>query len=178
LKIKRIVIILTVIILLAVFPILYYYKSSIGFNIERITGTQQGMINKYFHTKLNDESLIKNFVIKKDIEFHYCIEAELAVPENKINEIFAYYDKHKKITVEEMDEDYFRAQMYSKIGVNKDNFDYQYNIFDSVYRKALLGVSETHTQRTSTLIFTKPVDGYVRVYLYIDKLGWKLADKT
>jgi len=44
----------------------------------------------------------------------------LAVPENKINEIFAYYDKHKKITVEEMDEDYFRAQMYSKIGVNKD----------------------------------------------------------
>jgi len=68
--------------------------------------------------------------------------------------------------------------MYSKIGVNKDNFDYQYNIFDSVYRKALLGVSETHTQRTSTLIFTKPVDGYVRVYLYIDKLGWKLADKT
>jgi len=58
-------IILTVIILLAVFPILYYYKSSIGFNIERITGTQQGMINKYFHTKLNDESLIKNFVIKK-----------------------------------------------------------------------------------------------------------------
>jgi len=38
---------------------------------------------------------------KKDIEFHYCIEAELAVPENKINEIFAYYDKHKKITVEE-----------------------------------------------------------------------------
>jgi len=41
----------------------------------------------------------------------------LAVPENKINEIFAYYDKHKKITVEEMDEDYFRAQMYSKIGV-------------------------------------------------------------
>jgi len=46
-------------------PFLYYYKSSIGFNIERITGTQQGMINKYFHTKLNDESLIKNFVIKK-----------------------------------------------------------------------------------------------------------------
>lgn len=44
-KIKRIVIILVVIILLAVS---YYYKSSIGFNIERITGTQQGMINKIF----------------------------------------------------------------------------------------------------------------------------------
>jgi hypothetical protein len=61
---------------------------------------------------------------------------------------------------------------------SKDNFDYQYNIFGSVYKKVLLGLSKTRTQRTSTLIFTKPIDGYVRVYLYIDKLGWELADKT
>jgi len=172
-KIKRIVIILVVIILLAVS---YYYKSSIGFNIERITGTQQGMINKYFHTKLNDRSLIKNFVIEKDIGFDYCIEVELAVPENDVNEIFSYYDKFKKTTIIEMDEEYFGAQMYSKIGVDLYNFDYQYNIFGSVCRKVLFGISETYTQRTSTLIFTKPVDGYVHVYLYIDKLGWELAD--
>jgi len=47
------------------FPHFILLQILIGFNIERITGTQQGMINKYFHTKLNDESLIKNFVIKR-----------------------------------------------------------------------------------------------------------------
>lgn len=130
------------------------------------------IINEYFNIKLHDKSSIKNYHIGIDIGFDFYIEAELVVPENEVNNIFAYYSKFEKTTIKDMYEDYFGTQTYSNIGINKDNFDYEYHNFMSAYRKVLFGLGQVRTQRSPILIFTKPVDGYVHVSLFIDKLGW------
>jgi hypothetical protein len=155
-----------------ILPTLYYYKSSVIFISRRIVNTKFEIINEYFYTELHDNSIIKEFHIRLDISFDFYIEAELVVPENKINKIFDYYSNFEKITTKDMYVDFYKAQLYADIGVSKDNFDYQYENYNSAYRKIFFGLSKVRTQRSSILIFKKPIGGNVHIFLFIDKLGW------
>lgn len=61
---------------------------------------------------------------------------------------------------------WFKSYLFTERGINKVNFNYYYFLAEKAERKGV------ETQRSTYVIFTKPIDGKITVFLWQDKLGW------
>ncbi len=140
-----------------------YDKNTDTYNINGIVYTKEKLIDKCFNLNLPNNHYIKEFKIEPDIEEAYAIDLKLIIPENQISKTFNFYDDAEKM----IDGDgWFKSNLFTERGINKTNFNYYYALAEKAERKGV------ETQRSTFIIFTKPTNGEVTVFLCQDKLGW------
>ncbi|MDY6315245.1 MAG: hypothetical protein SPL89_08800 [Clostridia bacterium] len=158
---KCLVILLPVVAVLLI--ILYYFYDG-AYVIETMTSTELELINEYatYKTPFSDKTIVEDFVLKDDIESYFYhhnqyIKATLLVPNDEIDAIFPEelrcYDTDMYFDLRKNDNEVVHFKIWMPRAVvkwpDKTSRNIQYNV--------LVSGNE-----------------YTKVYLSVDKLGWKL----
>lgn len=170
LHMKPLIFICTIFILIVLVFFIYPYKAGLMFNFKRIAYSDQRLVNEYFNLKITNKSYIKKCSIETDSNFlDYYMDVKLNIPVEDLDKTFSYYKNMQRITDVH---GWFGSQLFTDWGINIGNFDYEYDWFEDARREELIGFGGKLTQRSPIIIFTKPVNGKVSVYMSEDKLGW------
>ena len=155
-------IIAVVLITLSIAAVYYIYDGA--YVIETMTSTELELINKYatYKTPFSDKTIVEDFVLKDDIESYFYhhnqyIKATLLVPNDEIDDIFPenlrVYDIDLVLDLRKNDNESFCFGVWMPRTVVK---------------------WPEGTSRTITYTVLTPGNKYTKVYLLVDKLGWKL----
>ncbi len=171
---KPLIAVSIILILFVLVCFLYPYKAGLVFNVKRITYSDMRLVNECFNLNITNNSYIKKCSIEKDAyPFDYVMDVKLIIPEEDINKTFINYQNMQsmqRLTKEE--QGWFGSQLFTNWGIEKNNFDYEYEWFEDARRNNLFGLGYVQTQKSPIIIFTKPVNGKVSVFMTRDKLGW------
>lgn len=155
-------IIAVVLITLSIAAVYYIYDGA--YVIETMTSTELELINEYatYKTPFSDKTIVEDFVLKDDIESYFYhhnqyIKATLLVPNDEIDDIFPEklrcYDTDMYLDLRKNDNEVVHFKIWMPRAVvkwpDKTSRNIQYNV--------LVSGNE-----------------YTKVYLSVDKLGWKL----
>ncbi|OPX42770.1 hypothetical protein CLHUN_32540 [Ruminiclostridium hungatei] len=152
-----------IILIIALIFAIYPYKTGLMFNFKKITYSDKKIVSEYFNIDISDSSYIKVLSIETDLyQFDYVMEVELVIPEQDINKTFRNYKNMQKLTEAR---GWFASQLFIDWGINKNNFDYEYRWAENARRTHFLGLGDTQTQKSPNIIFTKPVNGMVFVFM-------------
>ena len=155
-------IIAVVLITLSIAAVYYIYDGA--YVIETMTSTELELINKYatYKTPFSDKTIVEDFVLKDDIESYFYhhnqyIKATLLVPNDEIDDIFPEklreYDIDLVLDLRKNDNESFYFGVWMPRRVEK---------------------WPERTSRSITYTVLIPGNEYTKVYLSVDKLGWKL----
>jgi len=158
---KCLVILLPVVAVLLI--VLYYFYDG-AYVIETMTSTELELINEYatYKTPFSDKTIVEDFVLADDTDSHFYrhnqyIEATLLVPNDEIDAIFPEnlreYDIDLVLDLRKNDNESFCFGVWMPRTVVK---------------------WPEGTSRTITYTVLTPENKYTKVYLLVDKLGWKL----
>lgn len=155
-------IIAVVLITLSIAAVYYIYDGA--YVIETMTSTELELINEYatYKTPFSDKTIVEDFVLKDDIESYFYhhnqyIKATLLVPNDEIDDIFPEklreYDIDLVLDLRKNDNESFYFGVWMPRRVEK---------------------WPERTSRSITYTVLIPGNEYTKVYLSVDKLGWKL----
>ena len=148
----------------AVLLIILYYFYDGAYVIETMTSTELELINEYatYKTPFSDKTIVEDFVLADDTDSHFYrhnqyIEATLLVPNDEIDAIFPEnlreYDIDLVLDLRKNDNESFYFGVWMPRRVEK---------------------WPERTSRSITYTVLIPGNEYTKVYLSVDKLGWKL----
>lgn len=145
------------IIFAVIIVLIYVYESSwIVYNIQKKQMDSLELIKFYSSKSFSDDVKVESIEFKPDSGYFgdEALKAILSVPIGEIDNLFSTKTR-----------DYDKSHSIFERG--SENIEFSCVIMSSVKKIAI------HTQRTIRFTIMKPEKEYAKVYVSIDKLGWK-----
>ena len=161
LKNKKLWLVILAIILCLLF---LYYINYDGINrFKKMYMSEKELVNEFGEINFGEEAIIENFSLASEASepnfFSHteCIRATILLPKDSVDKLF-----EGKIR------NYNPNYTFSLTEEQRENFMFFVREYRTVVK---LGYK---TQRTINFIITEHNDKYVRIYAFVDKLGWNL----